>query len=338
MTWLLRGTAGVGTGGVTFIEAWSWATPVVDANWLAPLAFAGVVGMSYVLVIGLAGLVVAGIAAAARMFLTAGVAAAGTAIATGPLIAVWLTGSATVPPASGAAEIVVLSANVLYGRADIPTLVGDIERVSPDVVLIQEPTPGFERDLIEAIGGDYPHIVRASRPDATGQTTLSRLPFARPPAVRLVDAGSKTVADWPQIGVWVEVGAAEAELWNVHLIPPVGFRQMRAQDGMARGFAEKLDESTADAIVLAGDFNAPERSSPLRRLTSRGAESVHHGRGRVFEWTWPVSKALLLRTRIDQALAAGRGGTAAVWVDGGRGSPNGSDHRPVWGRLAITPR
>jgi endonuclease/exonuclease/phosphatase (EEP) superfamily protein YafD len=102
---------------------------------------------------------------------------------------------------------------------------------------------------------------------------------------------------------------------------------MIVQDAMARGLAELAAASDADAMIMAGDFNSPERGQPVRRVRAAGLRSVHASRGRGLGATWPRVTWLkhLPGTRIDQILFRD-----LEVIDCGVGEDFGSDHRPVW--------
>lgn len=345
-SWVVRLAAVSGTLGVVFVHAWSFASPEAEWTPLLLFAFAAIVGASYLHWAAVGGLLVAVMAAVRKQRVSGVIAGLGVGLAVGPTLLGTVGSWLQIADHDGRPELTVYSANLLNGRGDVDVLVADIRGIDPDVILLQETTPALEAAVLERLEDAYPHVVRAPRDDAFGQTVLSRLAFTRSPVV-YPSTGVVPRRGWvPQIGVWVEVPSvfvvsdpgppAEVEIWNVHVFPPVGLGFVRDQDRMGRGLLEVVERSTADAVVLAGDFNCSEDGPIVRRFTNRGFQSAHRSLGGVAGWTWPARRLPLLRTRLDHVLVRGRGGIDAEFVEQGRGEANGSDHLPVWATIDLS--
>lgn len=228
-------------------------------------------------------------------------------------------------------QIAILSANLMYGRADADAVLAEIRARRPDVILFQEWTDSAARRLVAELRPDYPHTALAPRDDAFGQAVFSRLPFTSgvliyPP---IQSAGE------PQITVEVELDGAPLRITNVHTLPPVGRSYFRGQRRLARELAAWATGSSPGApAILAGDFNATARSDILRVFTRHGFINCHDaasGDGPLRASTWPRTGRLALAPgiRLDHVLHAPglRCVEASVCAD------TGSDHAPVFVRI-----
>lgn len=231
--------------------------------------------------------------------------------------------------------ITVFSANLLYGRGRVADLIAQIEREDPDVILFQEYTPessGYEA-LLRA---RYPHHVVLPRDDAFGQAVFSRLPFADEPALWHGPEGSTI----PMIACEVVVQRKRIAVWNVHTLPPVGWRGTVRQRAMVAWIGERAAElmsgpDTPHGLIVAGDFNAPYRTNHLRELRAAGLREAHEDAGVGPGATWPRLwwKRHFPGIRLDHAMYAGGLDAAGARV----GEDFGSDHRPVVARFVFSP-
>ena len=244
-----------------------------------------------------------------------------------------------VPPDPGAPDgpgLTVFSANLLYGRADEANLLAQIEAADPDLILFQEYTPlsaSYERRLRDR----YPHRVVLAREDAFGQAVFSRVPFTREPEVWRGPPGSVI----PLIACEVVSDAGRVAVWNVHTLPPIGWRNTVAQRAMVAWIAGRADATMSgpdapDGLIVAGDFNAPYATNHLRELRAAGLREAHRDAGLGPGATWPRLwwKRHFPGIRLDHAMHAGslRAAHASVGAD------FGSDHRPVIARFVREPR
>lgn len=236
-------------------------------------------------------------------------------------------------PDPGDDTVTVFSANLLFGRADPRALMDQIDAVDPDVVLFQEYTPGswgYETLLRER----YPHAKVWPRDDAFGQAVFSRLPFTGEPELWYGPEGSVI----PMIACEVEAHGRRIAVWNVHTLPPVGWRNTVAQRAMVAWVAGAVTDLMASdgaphAVIAAGDFNAPYRTNHLRELRRAGLREAHDAVGAGAGATWPRLwwKRHFPGIRLDHVMFGG----GIVGVHAGVGEDFGSDHRPVWAVLRL---
>ncbi len=310
-------------------DLWSWWAPapsgsLLDLPWML-LNFMAMLTSSFWLYAAIPAMVGLAMAVVWKRRKTAAVLLLALVYASGPWA--WSFVRPLAEPSPG--SITIMSANVLYSRADTARLDEQISAVDPDVLVFQEVDTIMVDKLAARLSERYPFSVSVPRTDAFGQATFSKLPFVREPRLE-VPSISEASGGLPQIVVTVEVGGKTIEIHNVHTLPPITGSFMVRQHRHARAMAEI--ESDADAVILAGDFNSPERGSVVRLIRAHGYDSVHANRGRGLGSSWPDPERrskitfLGLRTRIDHLLFAG----SLVCTDQGVTEGIGSDHRPVW--------
>ena len=328
--WLARACAAFGV----CVAAWLvfgllWRHDPADASRLGGwLAFASLCSQTFAFHAGLVVLLAGLVALAARARRTAVLLV---------LLLVPTLGSRAIthlPSARGASDapgLTVFSANLLYGRADEANLLAQIEAADPDLVLFQEYTPlsaSYELRLRDR----YPHRVVLPREDAFGQAVFSRVPFTREPEVWRGPPGSVI----PLIACEIDSDAGRVAVWNVHTLPPVGWRNTVAQRAMVAWIAERTRATMSgpdapDGLIIAGDFNAPYATNHLRELRHAGLREAHRDAGVGPGATWPRLwwKRHFPNIRLDHAMHAGSLRAAHASV----GDDCGSDHRPVIARF-----
>jgi endonuclease/exonuclease/phosphatase (EEP) superfamily protein YafD len=246
----------------------------------------------------------------------------------GPAALTWAPGGSA-PGADAAPDqrLVVLSANLLFARADPERLLAWIDEVDPDIIVLQEHDAPWPRIIHERLGGEYRHIWQEPRRGAFGQAIVSRLP--------LVD-----VQRAPGVGAWeipcaratVEHGGRRVDVYCVHVLPPIGYHNIVEQRRQIAWLAEdaraRLASGASDGVILAGDFNAPFYTNHMRELRAAGLREAHATAGRGRGATWGPRRGVLSLApgvRLDHVVFGGE--LAPVWSLVGPDIE--SDHRPV---------
>ena len=227
--------------------------------------------------------------------------------------------SATAGEAAGDERVVVMSSNLLMGRADAAQVVRTAVEGDVDVLVLQEVT---RRSLagLEAAGLDelLPHRigfpVTGERPfaDTVGTMVFARQPLGEPRPLGTV------LQSW-------EVEVDGLVLLAVHPSAPTDPEGWVRDHDLLR---EAARESGADLVV--GDFNATLDHAPVRRLVDDGYRDAVEQSNGGWQPTWPANglfKGLPLPplVAIDHVLA-GSGLTAT----GAWSVPiEGSDHRAL---------
>lgn len=227
----------------------------------------------------------------------------------------------------GETAITVFSSNVLFGIAD-PARVADEARLAgADIISLQEVTPASVAGLRAALGAEWPHALVEARERGTGQAVFSRWPCrADPPAERLE-------TEWPQTRAVVSTPAGEVTFWVMHPTSPMGPGPMREQDRIVRYVARHVHADNEPRTILAGDFNCAANGLSVRRLRLAGVRSAWATAGRGRGVSWPLMGWVRWSggTRIDDVMH----GPGLRCLQTGVGGDVGSDHRPVWARLAV---
>ena len=230
---------------------------------------------------------------------------------------------AAVPPS--APRLRVLTANILYDNGDVGSLVSDLRRWSPHLVLVQELSPvNLEALRRSRVLDAYPFSVVSPRPSPLGIGMWSRLPLA--------DAGEWTLAGSPMLRATVSVSGRPVVVANVHTRAPFGAGGRPAWETQLREMTATLGREGRPAVV-AGDFNATWGHRPFRELLAgAGLRDAHVERGRGWAVTWPHGRwPVPPLVRLDHVLVS-----PSFAVTGVReGQAGGSDHLPVVADLAL---
>ncbi|MEW9548962.1 endonuclease/exonuclease/phosphatase family protein [Nonomuraea sp. NPDC050783] len=226
------------------------------------------------------------------------------------------------PRAEGPA-LRVLAVNLLMGRADTAELMGLVRRWRPDVLTLQEFTPGAMRRL-EAAGvrEELPYAVSRAREGVGGSAVYARHPLTAGATIQY--GGFRQARAW----LW-HPGGARVEIVSVHpCAPKRPARQTCWQAGL-----DALPRGGATPRVLAGDFNATLDHLPVRALLTAGYVDAADVMGRGLAATWPQegSTQRFPGVAIDHVLAGG--GTAVR--DFRVLSLRHTDHRPVFAELRL---
>ncbi|MBJ7353287.1 MAG: endonuclease/exonuclease/phosphatase family protein [Thermoleophilaceae bacterium] len=179
-------------------------------------------------------------------------------------------------PEAHGRTITIFSANLLAGAAQPAPLLAAIERSDPDIIALQEATPG-NLEMLKGAGvlTEYPHFAGSPEVGTRGYFTLSRWPLKEIPGSGLIDGR------WPEMRV---VGTGMI-FRNIHPSPPLKF-------GNTPKWKQALSEipSSRGNRVISGDFNATLDHRDFRSVLSRGYRDSADQTGNGFKWTWVVTR------------------------------------------------
>lgn len=189
--------------------------------------------------------------------------------------------------------LIVMTANLRFGRADAPALLRLVRAHDVDVLSVQELTPDALRRL-DAAGAARLLPARSVRPDLrwSGLGVLARAPLR---AVAPPPEGAAA-----QLEVLMSSSArAKLRFVAVHPLPPISRVNTRAW----RRALHNLPDPRAGTVprVLLGDFNATLDHHELRRLLRRGYVDAADATGDGLRPTWPTTGGRLPLT-IDHVL------------------------------------
>ncbi|HEX5711928.1 MAG TPA: endonuclease/exonuclease/phosphatase family protein [Solirubrobacterales bacterium] len=267
-----------------------------------------------------AALLVAGVATALRNWAAAAVAALATfclALAVLPRA----IGDGTVD-AAGRETLTLLSANIKRGKADPTQVVALVERERPDLLMVQELTPGYVGKLDAAGLGRL-----------LSQRVIAVFPGRRPKMPGLGIYASRPLRalgphDNNALGAALRMPSGRSvRLVNVHPHTP-----KPGHIGEWRQSLEALPSAGRGAPwLLVGDFNATLDQAELRAVVDRGYRDAGDVAGMGLIPTWPEGETLPPLVTIDHVLADRRLGIVEYSV----AQQPGSDHRAIGAVLAL---
>lgn len=306
-SWIVWGMAGLSAAWAAlrlsgFEPEWPWV-PVVSATpYAAALAGAGLL-----------------LAAALRKRAAAALALAAT-VALG--FAVVPRAVADGGPEADGTPLRVLAANLMVGIADTDDLMDLVSRVRPDVLALQELTPGAMRRLEKAgLRERLPHAVTRPKRGVGGSALYARFPLEPGEAIHLGGFGQvRAVLEHPD--------GARVELVSVHPCAPKRYERQPCW----RAGLEALPRAGEPLRILAGDFNATLDHLLMRELLASGYRDAADVTGDGLRTTWPQGGfGPLPGVAIDHVLADSRIGIRSFGVH----TLKGTDHHPVSAVLTL---
>jgi endonuclease/exonuclease/phosphatase (EEP) superfamily protein YafD len=176
--------------------------------------------------------------------------------------------------------LVVMTANLYFGRADGAAILRLVREHDVDLLSLQELTPDALRRL-DAAGAAALLPARSVHPGGrwSGLGLLARAPLRAAP---LRPDSSST-----QLEAVLSTDAGALRVVAVHPLPPVS----RANTEAWRVALRNLPDPTANGVprVLLGDFNATLDHHELRALLRRGYVDAADATGDGLRPTWPTT-------------------------------------------------
>lgn len=214
----------------------------------------------------------------------------------------------------------VMTANLHSGQADAKALVRLIGRRHPDLLAVQELTPGEATALADAgIGRYLPSQVLRTGPKTTGSALYSES--------ALTHGGALSPDSTYQMARGqLTVGERRLDVVSVHTCPPL---LGRSASHWARDMRLLPSTGRPGTQLLVGDFNATDDQHEFRQLTHGGyldaTGSV--GSGLAPTWhRWPVPPVQLDHVLLDKAMTATKARTDHL---------PGADHKVLTVRLVV---
>ena len=217
------------------------------------------------------------------------------------------------PPAPKEDPARAMLLNILASNGNAEQVLEAIEQFDPDVLVLEEVTPRWDKKLA---GLDYPYRVAAVRDDCFGMLLLSRYPLSH---TNVVFVGT---ADVPTVTAHVHLPQGEIAVIGTHPVPPIGADYSNHRNAQLAALPGFVKEQTKP-VLLIGDLNCTPWSPYFARLLKdSGLKNSMKGFG--FQPSWPADKRLM-RIPIDQVLHS-----PEITVHNRMIGPDvGSDHLPV---------
>ena len=207
------------------------------------------------------------------------------------------TGQRSEVPTPSERTLTVMSANVLFGRAD-PRRLADLAS-GVDFVAIQENTPLFDDALHAVLAAEFPYQLGTSQEDAGGTMLWSRTPLEH------VGTGETR---FTSMVATTTVRGLQWTVANVHPAPPqMGSRRWSSD---AQRVLDLVRPHLSARLVIVGDFNAIEEHLTMRRFAAAGLRNAMGGwrsaGAPAWQPSWPAIRAWVPPLiRIDHALHSG---------------------------------
>lgn len=231
--------------------------------------------------------------------------------------------------ADSARTVRLMTYNVNYANPDPKSALDAIEAEDADVVLLQEVTTEWQRELSERFAKQYPvQVYRIHSRAAGGLAVLSKLPIKAEEVLPCPERG------WfPSERLVVDAGFGALQILNVHLRPAIDggswFKGFLTTPPLRRREIETYWRRLARDLptIIAGDFNEDPSGSAIAFLSRQGLARVPTTGPTTWHYEHTVNGKTtdLLRMDIDHVLVdrtlVGRSGRV---LDAGM-----SDHRPV---------
>lgn len=228
---------------------------------------------------------------------------------------------------AGTVPLRVMTANILYGRADADSLVSTAN-ASADVLAVQELTPeSVERLSTAGLDRTFPYRALDARPGPDGVGVWSRFPIIASERIdhyRLAMVSARIKVEGVQIDPAVLVA---------HLLPPwpnpIG--EFRSDTQLLKKTMSDLAQSVgAGCAIVAGDFNSTPDMREFRHLLRNGFHDASLQAGAGFNRTYPADGRVPPIIAIDHVLTFQCRATAARTT-----KLPGSDHRGLISTLEI---
>lgn len=229
--------------------------------------------------------------------------------------------------AAGGDDLVVMSANLQYGRADAQSLVTAARAHQVDVLVLLEITPAaVERLSTAGLDSLLPASAGRSSPGAAGIVIRSRVPLT----LLETGPGHRSQGALSEPVVALHRPAGDLVLRAVHLLPPTLSGASQWRSGLAGLQAWRQRQPADLPLVMAGDFNSSQ-SHPGFRQVAETMNDVHRVAGGGWVRTWPQGRRLVPPfIQLDHVLVRGLG-----VVDAGVVLLPDTDHAAVWARLSV---
>lgn len=222
-------------------------------------------------------------------------------------------------PSSADGAITILTANVLASGGRAGAIAANIAEADPDIVLLQEVNSSFLDELSdEQILEAWPH--RSNEVSAIQSRALvwSKWPLSD------LELDPQAADHFVQARVEAPQGPFTVAV--LHIASPISGDDLQLWHEQFETLGRL---STAEPMVMGGDFNATEDHRPFRNLLDQGWTDVHDDKGCGPDLTWPTRGLPFPVMRLDHILVTDHFEVLSTEL----GDPGGSDHHPVISRI-----
>jgi endonuclease/exonuclease/phosphatase (EEP) superfamily protein YafD len=204
--------------------------------------------------------------------------------------------------------------NISAANGNTGLVIGAIEKFEPDLLLLEEVTPEWARQL-KSLDSSYPYRIAKAQEGYFGIMLLSRFPLEN---AEIIDIGNSGL---PSIVADIYLPDGEISVIGTHPLPPIGgtYAKRRNQQLMELSY---VAADMKHPVLLIGDLNVTPYSYWFKRVTEMGLRNSMKGFGH--QPTWPANMPFM-KIPIDHVLHA----PEIVIHNRMVGKKVGSDHLPV---------
>lgn len=244
------------------------------------------------------------------------------------LVPVWMPAGS---PTTGTRQLRLMSFNVLGSNSGTASVLAEIAKADPDILVVVELTDQWAKVLETGLGGGLQPVVVLPRLFGNGIGLYTRLPVRAATHFPL----AREFSDYPATDVELDVDGVPLRIIGVHFISPITLQGRRVWN-VWKGSRQRLNlrnlqmldaaqrlEGNRIPAIMAGDFNCTPYSGFFRELL-RMTRLRDSRQGAGLQGSFPASP-WWLRIPIDHVLAS----TEIRIHSRQTGSACGSDHLPV---------
>ena len=218
------------------------------------------------------------------------------------------------PDAPNVKPVRAMLININAGNENTALLLEAIQQADPDVLLLEEVTPKWNRKL-KGLEEKYPHQITEARDDCFGIKLLSKLPLSHSSITTIGDS------DLPSIVTILHTPHGEISFIGTHPLPPIGKKYAASRNAQLAALPAVIQQQKKP-VLLMGDLNSSPWSPHFKSLIKESALK-NSMKGFGFQPSWAGNAFLTIP--IDHALHA-----APITIHHRMIGPNvDSDHLPV---------
>jgi len=170
--------------------------------------------------------------------------------------------------------LTIMTYNLFFKNGAPNSSIKNIQEVNPDILVIQEVTPTWEKDLDQTIGVQYPYKMTLALKGTHGIGVYSKYPLK---SNQYLPAGSKY--PFAQM-LEIEVNSKRIQLVSVHLASPAAAveqpdkflrlisKSYVEREKQIREINALMEYDSFDAQIFIGDLNTTQYEPLYRKLTN----------------------------------------------------------------------
>jgi len=216
------------------------------------------------------------------------------------------------------------SANINKSNRDFPKIIGKLNAINADILLLLEVTRENSSPL-QSLIQSYPYHVENLNigSSGTGTVLMSRFPILSHKVTKYTEFGNMLIA------ATLEIADKKVAFYGVHFPKPTNRHEFSTRSMQIMSLAQQVSQQLFP-VIIAGDFNSTPYSPVFTKFIERsGLRDSRAGFG--MQPSWPTFFPPLL-IPIDHILVD----PSIEVLKRATGSYIGSDHYPVFAELSIS--